>query len=907
MRVGKIGEAMLLLVLTWCFLIFSLDLSFINGDNYGSGIRFVKCDSKFENNKSEGEDSESLELGLELLKDTIGKTKNNSGNEIGKSSNNEQSKMEELSVKSTLTESEIVEESEKSTNSGLGEEDFEKDDSTVSDESSDKHGFLSQSLGPSFGRDECNNNSEIDSATADKVIKNKMKSIKEFDDFSKETEEDNDDDDLEIQKIKLNQQKMNVTKNNSIQKVANNYPKLIFNNLNEPNLGLNNTVKTNTNVKNKDNLPTFYYPGGTGISQPDVYNIPLGGNSALSVNQNVINPRPIMKMNNIQQSAGVINRNTGIVNQGLLLTNQNNLQIAPNPQPKPAVLHTVPKPQSNLILLQNVNKPQPKPTVLRTVPKPQPNLIVLQNVNKPKPKQIVLHTVSKPQPKPAVLHTVPKPQSNLILLQNVNKPKPKPIVLHTVSKPQPKPAVLHTVPKPQSNLIVLQNVKKTQPKPAVLHKAPKPQSNLILLQNVNKPQPKPIVLHTVSKPQPKPAVLHTVPKPQSNLILLQNVNKPQPKPTVLRTVPKPQPNLIVLQNVNKPKPKPKPIVLHTVSKPQPKPAVLHTVPKPQSNLIVLQNVKKKQPKQETIVLKKVGIKPSGPSRSIIRPAISRSINLNKRPRLIPFIVGNTKPTIRKYIQINDKDDNTSNMEVKIPYKASNIKALRRNEPFLLINDPSLRYGPNVKRRVLGKRLIPVYVNDGISNKGSIKLPESDILLKKELKTLKGNEEIEIDESETEESDDNEHNDDDYIKLIRVNKNSMRNNNRGNVKYIHKDIVLKPKYIDANQLQNGRASPRMQGQYFPHANNNANMANQKPKYGIPMFPVAPNTGELQSGQKMINHGIQENSGDMGHFPSNSINEYKDSRPWYLQSTFIFSFIGIIFLLIAGAIAIYYIAA
>ncbi|CUV05842.1 unnamed protein product [Cryptosporidium hominis] len=856
MRVGKIGKSLLILVLSLYFLILSLDLSFINGDNYGIGIKLVKCDSEFEKNKSEG--SESLELGLELLKNTIGQTKVESENGFGEK-NKELSKIDELSVKSTLTESENFDDSEKSINGSFGEENFEKDDSFVSEDSVNKQGFLSQSLGPSFGRDENSSDSEVDSATADKVIKDKMKGIKEFDYSSRESEEeeDDDDDDFNIKKNNLNQEKKNMsTKNNLNQKMVNNGPKLIFNNLNEPKTGLNNYSNTKINVNHKDNLPTFYYPGGTGISQPDVYNLPFGTNSAFSVNQNVIHPKPTMKMNNIQQSGGVAINNVGFVNQRSLSTNQiqnqnqNIIQSVPKSQPKTVILQTVPIAQP---------KPKPKQNVIQSVPKPQPKTVILQTVPMTQPKP-------KPKPKPVVAQTAPKPKTILIQTAPITQPKPKPKqnVIQLVPKPQPKTVILQTVP-------IAQPKPKPKPKPVVAQTAPKPKT--ILIQTVPITQPKP-------KPKPKQTVTQIAPKPKPKTILIQTVpiTQPKPKPLMTQVVPVPQPKPAMVQPVPVPVPVPVPMPV-----PQPKPTMVQPVPVSQPR----QTIPITQP--NTLMLYAVPVRQT------------RLVKTQTVPKPQP-------KTIILQALTKAKPERTSSHQANAANIISNNTKLRRNEPFLLIKDPSLRYGPNVKRKTPGKRIIPIFIKNRTPKKDSNNILESDIITKKKSKVYnRKGEESEIEESDNDDSDDSSDDDDndDYIKLIRVHKKSKQNNNKRNVKYIYKDIIHKPKYINSNQLQNGRVNSHMQGQYLSHANNN--MSGQKPQYGIPMFPMAPNPGQLQNGQRMINQGMRENDDDMGSFQSNSINAYKDTQPWYLQSTFIFSFVGIIFLLIVGAIAIFYIAA
>ncbi|KAL3128760.1 signal peptide-containing protein [Cryptosporidium hominis] len=926
MRVGKISKSLLILVLSLYFLILSLDLSFINGDNYRIGIKLVKCDSEFEKNKSEA--SESLELGLELLKNTIGQTKVESENGFGEK-NKELSKIDEPSVKSTLTESENFDDSEKSINGSFGEENFEKDDSFVSEDSVNKQGFLSQSLGPSFGRDENSSDSEVDSATADKVIKDKMKGIKEFDYSSRESEEeeDDDDDDFNIKKNNLNQEKKNMsTKNNLNQKMVNNGPKLIFNNLNEPKTGLNNYSNTKINVNHKDNLPTFYYPGGTGISQPDVYNLPFGTNSAFSVNQNVIHPKPTMKMNNIQQSGGVAINNVGFVNQRSLSTNQiqnqnqNIIQSVPKSQPKTVILQTVPIAQP---------KPKPKQNVIQSVPKPQPKTVILQTVPMTQPKP-------KPKPKPVVAQTAPKPKTILIQTVPITQPKPKPKqnVIQLVPKPQPKTVILQTVPIAQP---------KPKPKQNVIQSVPKPQPKTVILQTVPITQPKP-----KPKPKPKPVVAQTAPKPKTILIqtvpIIQPKPKPKPKQTVTQIAPKPKPKTILIQTVPITQPKPKPVMTQVVPVPQPKPAMVQPVPVPvpvpmpvpQPKPTMVQPVPVPvpmpvpQPKPTMVQPVPVPV-PVTQQKQIMAQPVPVPVPVSQPRQTIPITQPNTlmlyavpvrqtrlvktqtvpKPqpkTIILQALTKAKPERTSSHQANAANIISNNTKLRRNEPFLLIKDPSLRYGPNVKRKTPGKRIIPIFIKNRTPKKDSNNILESDIITKKKSKVYnRKGEESEIEESDNDDSDDSSDDDDndDYIKLIRVHKKSKQNNNKRNVKYIYKDIIHKPKYINSNQLQNGRVNSHMQGQYLSHANNN--MSGQKPQYGIPMFPMAPNPGQLQNGQRMINQGMRENDDDMGSFQSNSINAYKDTQPWYLQSTFIFSFVGIIFLLIVGAIAIFYIAA
>ncbi|KAJ1607830.1 signal peptide-containing protein [Cryptosporidium canis] len=950
MRVGKVGETLLILVFSLCFLILNLDLTFIYGVE--SGIKLATCTSAFDSNEVS---SENLDIGLEILKNTIKKPKDDEVGENVNIDNRKDSGMdhpvtnEKNLVRSTLTESEVNSESEVVPNNKFSEEDFEKDDSSVPEDHDTDFGFLTQSLGPSFGHDQ-NMDSEIDSETADSVIKAKMKNIKDFN-FNEGNKSILDSDNTKDIDQFIKDKSFVENKVNSNSNFVLSHPSGVS-------MKLNNQIDSNTNT-NKDQLPTFYYPGSTGISRFDV--------SGMSLNENTHFPRPVMRMNNIGQ-AGAINKTFGSIGSGSYNVKNLNprvvqtystkkpqqitIQAVSNPQPKQITLQAVAKPQPQQITLQAVPqlkpkqitlqavakpKPQPKQITLQAVAKPQPKQITLQAVAQPKPqpKQITLQAVTKPQPKKITLQAVPRPQPKQITLQAVAKPQPKQITLQAVAKPQPKQITLQAVPQPKPKQITLQAVAKPQPQQITLQAVPqlkpkqitlqavaqpKPQPKQITLQAVAKPQPKQITLQAVAqpKPQPKQITLQAVAKPQPKQITLQAVaqpklqpkqitlqavTRPQPKQITLQAVPKPQPKQITLQAVAQPKPQPQQIVLQTIPKPKPRQITLQAIskPKPQTKKVILQEIPKEklvQPKKK-IILRKVDTNLTRLvpiSRNRVKTL--RLVNSNKQPRLIPLqIVGNKKPQIRRFIEINDKDDNTSNMEIKLPYSMSNIKTLRRNEPFQLIDDPSLRYGPNVKRKTTVKRLIPIFLNRISPSRGSHKLLESDITLSKDKlylpKNYKGKK-VEASEQEEEDEEDG----DKHIKLIRVNKN----NNKGDVKYIKKDVVLEPKYIyPLESTHNGRVVSNMHGN-SPHANN-MNAINQRPRYGIPMFPMPKNNND----QENKNNDRADCDEDIGEFQNNSINEFRDKRPWYLQSAFIFSFIGIIFLLIIGAIAIYYIAA
>ncbi|KAF7455750.1 signal peptide plus transmembrane domain or GPI anchor [Cryptosporidium felis] len=235
------------------------------------------------------------------------------------------------------------------------------------------------------------------------------------------------------------------------------------------------------------------------------------------------------------------------------------------------------------------------------------------------------------------------------------------------------------------------------------------------------------------------------------------------------------------------------------------------------------------------------------------------------------------------------------MEIRLPFQPSKLTPPRRNEPFQLINDPSLRYRPNVQRISYGKRLIPVYPRH--SSKG-------DIYLDSDISTSRSKPNSDLGKKTTD--DDKAERDDggEYIELIRFNKGAPRNREYKNSKptYIHEDIILEPKYISHNQMIRGNRQPYnlQQG----HLNTVGAAGPHPPRFGIPRFPIVPGPAEQRNDQQFT----QQDEGDkIGEFGDNSMNEFRDPQPWYFQSTFVFFFLGILLVMVIGGIAIYYIAA
>ncbi|KAJ1606363.1 signal peptide-containing protein, partial [Cryptosporidium canis] len=445
MRVGKVGETLLILVFSLCFLILNLDLTFIYGVGNGSGIKLAICTSAFDSNEVS---SENLDVGLEILKNTLKKPKDDEVDENVNIDNHKDSGMdhsvsnEKNLIRSTLTESEVNSESEVVPNNKFSEEDFEKDDSSVSEDHDTDFGFLTQSLGPSFGHDQ-NMDSEIDSATAESVIKEKMKNIKDFN--SNEANKNILDSDNTKETDKLIKDK------SFVENKVNNNSKFVLSHPGGVSMKLNNQINSNTNA-NKDQLPTFYYPGSTGISRFDV--------SGMSLNKNTHLPRPVMRMNNIGQ-AGAINKTFNTISSGSYNVKNLNprvVQTYSTKKPQQITIQAVSNPQPKQITLQAVAQQKPQQITIQAVPKPQQKQITLQAVAQQKPKQITLQAVAQQKPKQITLQAVPQSKPKQITLQAVTKPQPKQITLQAVAQPKPKQITLQAVAQQKPKQITLQAV-----------------------------------------------------------------------------------------------------------------------------------------------------------------------------------------------------------------------------------------------------------------------------------------------------------------------------------------------------------------------------------------------------------------------------------------------------------------
>ncbi|KAF7456572.1 protein with signal peptide plus transmembrane domain or GPI anchor, partial [Cryptosporidium felis] len=194
-----------------------------------------------------------MDLGLELIKDSIG----TQGKE-GKGSLSPREK-DDLEVKSVLTESDESIESEDvieksgpdSSAKGFAKSDFASESPASSNDENIRD--ISQSLGPTLGENYYKEDSEISSSTAKSIIKDKMKGIKSFDEISRVTEEEDEDEE------KSN--KIENSDKNSIKPVNNQF-------ITKPEPGLN--IAAGIPQAKEDKSPTFYYPGGTKITQPDL-------------------------------------------------------------------------------------------------------------------------------------------------------------------------------------------------------------------------------------------------------------------------------------------------------------------------------------------------------------------------------------------------------------------------------------------------------------------------------------------------------------------------------------------------------------------------------------------------------------------------------------------------------------
>ncbi|XP_053106430.1 zona pellucida sperm-binding protein 1 [Hemicordylus capensis] len=107
--------------------------------------------------------------------------------------------------------------------------------------------------------------------------------------------------------------------------------------------------------------------------------------------------------------------------QDQIMTEMDNMQSVPVPQPQPGLVRPVPQPQPGLVR----PVPQPQPGLVRPVPQPQPQPGLVRPVPQPQPQPGLV----RPQPQPGLVRPVPQPQPGLV----------RPV-------PQPQPGLVRPVP-----------------------------------------------------------------------------------------------------------------------------------------------------------------------------------------------------------------------------------------------------------------------------------------------------------------------------------------------------------------------------------------------------------------------------------------------------------------------------
>ncbi|KAH8738621.1 signal peptide plus transmembrane domain or GPI anchor [Cryptosporidium ryanae] len=770
-------------------------------------------------------------------------------------------------------------------------------------------------------------------------------------------------DDKNSENLYRKTEKFNIGKENNIE----NTEKIGITQSLYPDFTVNCFNSKDANNDSSQNLPTFVYPGNEKITNSDVSGNIAGFLSNNVKNQGF---RPVMKFNapvgGFGNNLGQIKPADGVYKgmstggriskdlpQKVVFGGVNAIDRKPVQGQAVSLTDKVlvgkiigTKPKTNKISVPTLNvlgrlvKNQEKPAALtktRILLKPKETNVP---VTPPPAQKILVAKVAEPKPQPQVLLKANKiavtpPPAQKILVAKVAEPKPQPQVLLKANKiavtppPAQKILVAKVMQPHTQRVIVTPNTQKILVKKVL---EPQPKQNVVLRPQkiaVTPPPVQKILVAKVAEPKPKPQVLLQANKiavtpPPAQKILVAKVAEPKPQPQVLLKANKiavtpPPAQKILVAKVVEPQQKAK-IVLPTrkvVDSPQKK-LFLGKLLQPEltqkpAGRVLVKKLVKEEPKillrekrftPRQVLVQKI-LKPrEKPNRIILgrkvendRPILVKRA-IQNTPRLIPVkVIGNKKPLIRRYVKVSggkvsesddeDDEDEDSRILVNIPYdRLSQGNKIRRNEPYQLVEDPNARYIPNVPRINKTNRIVPV-----LSSKGARvgKNFDSDISL---------------------------NNNNRYLKLIRkknsngdvfpVKKHDSNNDNE--IDYLREEIVLKPKYIGPHQRQNYMSKG---GFITPGGYPNRLIGQSGPRLGIPMFQLPP---EQQSNPVNNINGIENLNGNQhkdndhfGEFSDNSMRDLRDTRPWYSQSTFVLSFVGVLFLIIVGGIIVYYVSA
>ncbi|KAH7649665.1 hypothetical protein FG379_000925 [Cryptosporidium bovis] len=550
---------------------------------------------------------------------------------------------------------------------------------------------------------------------------------------------------------------------------------------------------------------------------------------------------------------------------------------------RPQTKRIVATPQTKKVLVGKVVEPRQESAITTVPVTPPVQKVLIGKVVEPKPQPKVILQQTKLVPTPPVQKVLvgkvvdPNPRPNIVLKPKKMMTTPiQEVLVRGVAKPQPKTKVI-LEPRKMVATVPVQKVtlgKVIEPQVQKVTTAPKIQK--VLIGEVVESQPKTKV---VMQPQ-KIATIRPTQK-----VLLGKIVEPQQRTRIML-----QPQNIVAAPAQK-------VVLRKVVEPK-------LIQKPTEKILVRKVIGNK-PKiikepvtQRKVLIEKI-VKPEKEPNKIIlgkkveteKPILVKRVTQNT-PRLIPVrAIGNKQPIIRRYVRVSgrkvdDDDDDDSRILVKLPYdRLSHGKKIRRNEPYQLVEDQRARYIPNVPRIAKSNRIIPV-----ISPKSSSigKSFDSDISLDRNK----------------------------YIKLIRrknVNDKTLPVKKRGSnvdneIDYLKEEIVLKPKYIDSSQIHQRRNYVGQNGVNI-HSEHLNGLIGQSggPRFGIPMFQLPPEKMGSVNMHEVGNPNDQRERGDhFGEFSDNSMRDLRDNKPWYSQSTFVLSFIGILFLILVGGIIVYYVS-
>ncbi|KAK6590071.1 hypothetical protein RS030_182699 [Cryptosporidium xiaoi] len=578
--------------------------------------------------------------------------------------------------------------------------------------------------------------------------------------------------------------------------------------------------------------------------------------------------------------------------------------VEQRPQPK----RIVATPQTKKVLVGKVVEQRPQPK--RIVATPQTKKVLVGKVVKPRQESAINTVPVTPQVQKVLIGKVvePKPQPNVILQQTklVSTPPVQKVLVGKVVDPNPQPNI---VLKPKKMIttpikeVLVRGVAVPQPKAKVILEPKKMDATVpvqkVTLGKVIEPQ----IQKVITSPKIQKVLVGEVvePRPKTNIVLQpQKIATTRPTQKVLlgKIVEPQQRTRIMLKPRNVVAAPAQKVVVRKVVEPR-------LVQKPAEKILVRKVIGNK-PKiikepvtQRKVLIEKI-VKPEKEPNKIIlgkkieteKPILVKRVTQNT-PRLIPVrAIGNKQPIIRRYVRVggrkvDDDDDENSRILVKLPYdKLSHGEKIRRNEPYQLVEDQRARYIPNVPRITKSNRIIPV-----ISPKSSSigKSFDSDISLDRNK----------------------------YIKLIRrknVNDKILpvkkRDSNVDNeIDYLKEEIVLKPKYIDSSQIHQRRNYVGQNGVNIHNEHLNGLIGQSRgPRFGIPMFQLPPEKmGSVNNMHEVGNPNDQREHGDhFGEFSDNSMKDLKDTKPWYSQSTFVLSFIGILFLIVVGGIIVYYVS-